>query len=494
MRKLTVYELFNGYKDIDLPPDLDINKKVSPTVLSSTVDQNSLLFITDKVASSDETIDCSTICSDAFAIVTSYTKRLTNISLPVIRVKNVRAALAYALSNLYGIDFEKTKFIGVTGTNGKTTTATLIYKILRLCGYKVGFIGTGKIICNNKVKTDDFYSMTTPDPTLLYPSIAEMEAEGCAYIVMEVSSHSIALGKIAPIKFEYSIFTNLDDDHLDFHTDKEDYYRTKLSLFKSSKKGLFNFDDSYCLRAYKSSKCEKTSFGIVRQGDTYATEIEVNGLQGSSFFYRSDGLIFKVRSPLPGAINVYNTLAALRCVIDLGIKPCIANRAIERIGRIDGRMEIVNESPLTVIDYAHTPSAFDNCLKTLKRGVKCEQKLFLIFGCGGDRDKNKRPIFGEIAEKYADEIIVTEDNSRNESFLDIAADIARGIRSKSFTVIEDRLTAITYAYHLATENDVIAIIGKGHEKYKIIGNSYIPFDEKKIIQSIIAGNVYESEA
>jgi UDP-N-acetylmuramoyl-L-alanyl-D-glutamate--2,6-diaminopimelate ligase len=252
-------------------------------------------------------------------------------------------------------------------------------------------------------------------------------------------------------------------------------------LFSQSRKGLFNIDDEYGRRAYENATCDKRTFGIIERGDAFATEIDIASINESSFFYREKNLIFKASLKLTGAFNVYNTIAALKCVIDLGIKPCVAKYALEKIEGVSGRMEIIKGSITAVIDYAHTPSAFYNCLKTLKSILNTKQKLFVVFGCGGNRDASKRSVFGNYADLLADEIIITEDNSRSEAFEAIAAEIASGIKSTEYKIIKDRENAIKYAFRSARPNDVIAVIGKGHEKYKIIQNTYIPFDEKKII-------------
>lgn len=479
MKKHTVNELLSGYSSAIIPDHLS-NSAAIPVVSHSYAENNSLLFVTDKSDGTNIPFDCSILNKAPIAMVVSKHKEVLTPPCPVIRVDNSREALSYALSNYYGVDYGRTLFIGVTGTNGKTTTASLIYEILRASGYKVGFIGTGKIEYNGALISNDTYSMTTPDPTTLYPAIAKMQEDGYQYIVMEVSSHGIALGKVAPIRFEYSIFTNLDNDHLDFHHSKEDYFTTKLRLFSISKQGLFNLDDEYSRKAFKLSGCKKSTFGIIQDADAYATEILENKLGGLSFYYREDGLIFKVNSSFVGAFNVYNILASLRCVIDLGIKPCIAKKAIEKIKLIDGRMEIIKGTVNTLIDYAHTPSAFYNCLKTAKALVTSRQKLIVVFGCGGNRDKYKRPIFGKYANLLADTIIITEDNCRNESFESIASDIVSEISCTKFHIIPDRETAIRYAYRSSSPGDLVALIGKGHEKYKIVGSDYITFDERKI--------------
>lgn len=484
MKKLTVYELFKGYKDINIPKEIDGNSLFYISLSEKDTNEGSLLFITEKVGSSEQHFDTSTLKTPPSAIVISKTHTVSDKICPQIRVGNVREALAYAYFNMYNIDCDKFKIIGVTGTNGKTTTATLIYRILESCGYNVGFIGTGKILSGTTALSDDTYSMTTPDPSMLYPAIKRMYDDGCEYIVMEVSSHSIALGKIAPLKFEYAIFTNLDNDHLDFHSSKEDYFRTKLKLFESSKRGLFNTDDVYSKRASALVRSEKSTFGIINTADAYATEIDLS-FRESSFYYRQKDLIFKAKTKLSGAFNVYNTLAALRCVIDLGIKPCIAKKALLKIDRIDGRMEVIPGDITFIIDYAHTPEAFRNSLKTIKQVISKRQKLIVVFGCGGNRDRQKRPIFGRYAEELADKVIITEDNSRNEDFDLIATDITSGMSAAKHEIIRDRREAIRRAYACAHPGDTVALIGKGHERYKIQNNEYIPFDERQIIKELL---------
>ena len=244
------------------------------------------------------------------------------------------------------------------------------------------------------------------------------------------------------------------------------------------------------------AECEKSSFGVINPADAYATNIELKSLNESSFFYREPQLIFKAVTKLGGAFNVYNTLASLKCVIDLGIKPCIAKEMLSKIDGVDGRMEIIDGVVKGVIDYAHTPMAFYNCLKTLKNRINTKQSLIVVFGCGGERDKGKRSVFGEYAEIFADKIIITEDNSRSESFDAIANDISKGIKNKAFEIVKDREKAIRHAFKNAKKGDVVAVIGKGHERYKIVGGEYLPFDERKIIHDAIEdyGGSYESRA
>ena len=481
MKKISLEYLFCGYNDVQFQENLDRSVKLEPTLSISDHNEDKILFLTDKVNVQQAPFDPSELKSLPGAIVASYKRVILNDACPVIRVKDVRAALSYALSNLYSIRYDKLKFIAVTGTNGKTTTATLIYEILKRCGYKCGFIGTGKILSTDRTLSVEHYSMTTPDPTLLYPSIAKMQDDGCEYIVMEASSHSIALGKIAPITFEYAIFTNLDNDHLDFHKSIDNYYSTKVSLFERSKRGLFNADDKYAREAMKAVMCKTASFGVLYQGDAFATDIISDDLLGTSFIYHEKDIIIKIKTKLIGSFNVYNALAALKCVIDLGIKPCIAKEALENIQGVDGRMQIIDSDVKVVIDYAHTPMAFASCLKALKKGLCSDARLITVFGCGGDRDRSKRPIMGKTAAEISDVVIITEDNNRSENFSDIAKDIASGIKDSAFEIIPDRESAIRYALDIAEENDIVAVIGKGHERYKIENGKIIPFDEKELI-------------
>lgn len=493
---LSIRELLSGCEITDMPTELDTGATAVAMPFCEDAPNDALLFITEKVGKENGVTDLSCLKAIPLAVVAQSEYEIKNAPCPIIRVTSARKALSHALTNQCEIDFEKIKLIAVTGTNGKTTTATLIYGILSKCGYRVGFIGTGRIESCGKILTDDSYSMTTPDPTLLYPSIKQMEKDGCEYVVMEVSSHSIALGKVAPIIFEYAIFTNLDNDHLDFHHSKEEYFKTKLQLFSKAKRGLFNIDDEYGKQAYETVKCDKRSFGIINSADAYATELSARSLNEISFFYREPELIFKARARLGGAFNAYNALAALKCVIDLGIKPCLAKEALYGIDGVAGRMEVIEGRVRTVIDYAHTPMAFYNCLKTLKNSVNTEQKLIVVFGCGGNRDKGKRSLFGEYADIFADAIVITEDNSRSEAFEAIAKDITSGIKNKSYKIIKDREAAIRYAIKTAVRGDIVALIGKGHERYKISDVGYTPFDERDIVRDAMRedGVIYAGRA
>ena len=401
-------------------------------------------------------------------------------NIPAIRVVNPRFAMSNAYYRYHKPDLSNMQIIGVTGTNGKTSTATIIHSVLQNLGYKSGFIGTGKIEIGGENITGSDYSMTTPDPPLLYKSLKQMSDAGCKAVVMEVSSHSLALDKVAPLQFDYGIFTNLSPEHTDFHGDIDNYFSAKLKLFNNCKCGVFNIDDRYGKKAYNLCKSKKIAAGIIWRGDVWGTNIENMGFEGLSYIYHHKDFSFKMRLSLPGVYNAYNSMLAAAVCIDMGLRPCDVKDMIGCISSIPGRYEIINNKITVIIDYAHTPIAFESILKELYN-QKREKQLTVVFGCGGNRDKSKRPKMAKIAEKYADKVILTSDNSRNEDPKDIIADVVRGFERGRYEVIEDRTEAITEAIISSNDSDIVAIIGKGTEKYNIDKNGYHAFDERKIV-------------
>lgn len=476
---------------VKIEGDIDIEKDVEIAHNGTEECEGKLLFITRKVGGGySYTLDNG---QKPYAIVCEGAMDEKYNDVAKITVKNARRALAIAYSLQFPIDYGRISVIGVTGTNGKTTTASLIHHIISESGIKCGFIGTGCIKIGEDDGTPPSYTMTTPDPDTLYPLLKKMEEAECRAVVMEVSSHAIALEKIAGIEFQLALFTNLTPEHMDFHTSIEEYFETKMKLLYAAERCIINIDDRYGLEARKMLMHKSVGVGIVRQGDVYATEINMHGLSGSDFYYQTDNYIFGASTLLPGAFNIYNAMMAITASIEYGVKPCIAKRALSTFAYAKGRMERIYSSPEVIIDYAHTPFAFENALKTLKWAKKTRQKLIIVFGCGGNRDKYKRPQMGLIAGKYADHIILTEDNSRNERTEIIIDDILCGIpKNSEYTIIKDRKEAILHALRMASENDIVAIIGKGHEEYKIDSCGIHPFSERKIVYEYFKGESDES--
>lgn len=422
--------------------------------------------------------------ANPLAIVTACAD-LESLDIPIIHIDNPRRAYAEAYSAFCNIDYSRLCIIGVTGTNGKTSTATILKSIFDSVSIKTGFIGTGKIISVNKLLNDVNYSMTSPDPEILYPAIKSIENDGCEIIVMEVSSHSLALEKVFPIPFEVAIFTGLSMEHLDFHGTMERYFKEKEKLIERSKYSIINCDDDWGKILYKKYKDKAESVGIISHADKRAIQIESHGLYGSSYVLKSNNYLTSINVKLPGVHNVYNSMFAFAAAARIGIKPCDIKKTISEINTIDGRCELISSDITVIVDYAHTPFALENLLNTVYSDIIPGQTVTIVFGCGGERDREKRPEMARIAEKYCSKIIVTNDNPRSEDETQIINDIIRGFSKTCYGVIRDRKTAITYAVTHAATGDYVVIAGKGHERYQLDKAGYHSFNEKEIIRDAI---------
>ena len=391
-----------------------------------------------------------------------------------IRVPSARAAMARIYSNFYGNPASRLRMIGVTGTNGKTTTTYMLQAILNEAGHKTGLIGTVS------------GSMTTPDPDLLYRTLSEMAGDGMEFAVMEASSHALALDKLCPIHYEAAIFTNLTPEHLDFHGTMDRYLAAKAKLFSMCDAGFFNYDDEYGQQLYFDAPCRRYFYSAESDcADFVAKNIVSRGTEGIEYQLLARDIIFRITAALPGRFNVSNTLAAASCAYTLGVDTRCIRSALSKMRGVPGRIERVpvgGDEYTVFIDYAHTPDALENVLRTVRRFMTREQRLVLLFGCGGDRDRTKRPVMGAIASRLADFTIVTSDNSRSEKPGDIIAQILRGMdRERPYTVIENRRDAIEYAVMTARRGDVILLAGKGHEDYEIDAAGRHPFSEREIV-------------
>ena len=431
----------------------------------------------------------------AVAIVAEEAAMLPDdISIPVLRVENTRKTLAFLHSRFHGSPEKELTIIGVTGTNGKTSTATLLYNILRSAGIHAALIGTAECLYNDEIYTlptqdsssDRLLTMTTPDPDILFPMLRIMKTAGITHVVMEVSSHALHLEKVTPINFEIGIFTNLSPEHLDFHCDMKSYLEAKARLFSLCRTGIFNCDDPNAERIIRGATCEIVRTGAVWQGDYRATDIELRGTNGVQYSLIAPGIRLRIRTPLLGSFSVYNTLLALTAAIRLGVSPIACASALSAPIRIPGRLERVfsgTDTDFSVfIDYAHTEMALRSLLCTVRAFCGNGERIVLIFGCGGDRDKSKRPKMGHTAEELADLIIITSDNPRTEPLEAIIADIQEGmVDPQAHRVIPNRKQAIETAIAEAQHGDIILLVGKGHERYEITAEGILPFDERKIV-------------
>lgn len=452
---------------------ISIDKEIEGITTSPTEVQSNYLFISENA---NHMPQASSFKTTPLAIVTDDESAVPN-GIPYVLTKNARKASATIHSNFWGIDYSGLKIIGVTGTNGKTTTSYIIYKIILENLGNCGFIGSGLIEINGKKVSDETYSMTTPDISKLYKIIKKMQDEGCGFIIMEVSSHALSLNKVSAIPFEYGVFTNLSHEHTDFHDSMDNYFNAKMVLLKSAKRVVLNIDDFYAREALNEFNGNVITAGVLWQGDYYATHVESKGFNGTTYYIHTDKICYKTTIRFPGVYNVYNTLLASAVCIDLKIPPCGVKKTIANIQKIKGRFDVITDSVKVIIDYAHTPKAYESFLQSLY-SIKGTSNLTVVFGCGGDRDKSKRPLIADIVEKYADKIIITEDNSRKEALEDILNDIKDGFTTLKYEIIPDRSKAIKKAVLNSKENDIVAIIGKGCEEYNIKGEVYSPYNDK----------------
>ena len=400
----------------------------------------------------------------------------------VLLVNEGRKALATMSANYYGHPTKSLKLIGVTGTNGKTTTVYLLKSMLEKAGKKVGLVGTiANYIGENKLKSE----RTTPESLELQKLFKDMVDANCEYCVMEVSSHSLQLDRVYGCEFEVGIFTNLTRDHLDFHKSFDNYYNAKFKLFERSKASVINVDDDYGYRVLKDveklENKEIKTYSINNNSDFKASDLM---LKEGDIHFKINGEEFN--SVLPGEYNVYNALGAVGAMSILGI----SNESIRK-GLLDvvvpGRCERIGykyDIPYDIIiDFAHTPDGLKNILETLKGFTK--NRLIAVYGCGGDRDKVKRAELGRIGTELADLAIITSDNPREEDPMAIIKEIVAGITKSNYLAIENRVEAIKLALGMAEEGDVVVLASKGHENYQITNEGVIHFDEREVVDEIL---------
>lgn len=394
-----------------------------------------------------------------------------------IRVKSSRKFLALASGAFFGESAKRMKIIGITGTNGKTTISYLIKQIIELKGFKCGLIGTNQIMVGNEALPSE---RTTPESRDLHELFKRMEDAGAKYVVMEVSSHSLALDRVYGIEFETGVFTNLTQDHLDFHLTMENYANAKAMLFEMSKNACVNSDDKYAPVMMKNAK-NVITYSIDSPSDLKAENIKMSE-RGVIFDTSYKGDAGHIRLKIPGRFSVYNALGAASAALTLGFDMADVEKGLVLARGVKGRLEVVNiPAPFTVvIDYAHTPDGVDNIIKAVRGFAK--GRVITLIGCGGDRDKTKRPIMGKIAEELSDFAVITSDNPRSEEPIEIINDILKGMTKDNHVVIENRREAIEYALGFAKAGDVVILAGKGHETYQILKNGTIHFDEREVVR------------
>ena len=414
----------------------------------------------------------------AVAVVTAKKPAL---DVPHVLVDNDRLALAMIGANFYGHPGKSMKMIGVTGTNGKTSSTLLLKHVLETVqGAKVGLMGTMEnMIGDTRIPAE----RTTPESLDLQALLAQMRDAGCTHVIMEVSSHAICLERVGGLQYDVAAFTNLTEDHLDFHETMENYCDAKAMLFSRCNKAVGNMDDAWYDRMFRSCNCNVIATSAKKEADLYAKNIQLLA-DGICFGAVYGGKQVEVRLPIPGKFTVYNALSVLGMALQLDIGLEDGAKALATASGVKGRVEVVPTpgKPYTVlIDYAHTPDGLENVLSSVK-GF-CTGRLIAVFGCGGDRDPIKRPIMGKIGTDIADIAVITSDNPRTEEPMAIIADIVKGIDSdkENYKVIENRPKAIAYAMDIAQKNDIIVLAGKGHETYQEICGVKHHLDEREVV-------------
>lgn len=402
----------------------------------------------------------------------------------IVSVEDTRKALSIASINFYGRPHEKFKIIGVTGTNGKTTTTFILREIFNNAGFKTGLIGTINNFINDKcIKSE----RTTPGALQLNEIFKEMVNENVEYCFMEVSSHALELNRVYGINFDYGIFTNLTQDHLDFHKNFSEYFNAKFKLFENSKIKIINLDDSYGEKIIEDIQTNIISYGIENlKSDFIASDIELKS--DVTKFKLSDkfGNSYDFEYNLVGQFNIYNAIPAIIIALNEGISINVIIESLKNVfvtGRLENVSKRYNLNSHIYLDYAHTPDGLENCLNTLRTVSK--SRLICVIGCGGDRDKLKRPLIGEIATRLSDYVYITSDNPRTEDPLKIIDDIVLGIKKSNYEVVVSRFEAIKKSIKNRNKGDIILIAGKGHEDYQILKDKVIHFDEREIIDEIL---------
>ena len=433
---------------------------------------------------------------------------LDNVNVPQVLVSNGRAAMARICEAFFNHPERKMRFVGITGTKGKTTTSYMVKSICEQAGFKCGLVGTtGNMIGEKHIPS----SKTTPDPIDLMRDLNEMVQAGVQVVVMEVSAHALDMHRLDGMTFECGCYTNLSQDHLDYFGTMENYFQCKKAFFTSgmAKNAAINADDERAAELLRDVTIPHMTYGIAAEADLFARDIEITE-NGVSFELRlRNAEYIQINLRMTGMFNVYNALSAAACALILGVSPENVRAGLESIRSVPGRIEMLptNTPYRVILDYAHAPDALSNILRTCRTFTK--KRLIALFGCGGDRDRtkrpvmaqiaaegadlalftsdNKRPIMGRIGGELADLCILTSDNPRTEDPMEILREIEEGIKETTgeYVVIENRRDAIRHALEIGREGDIIVLCGKGHETYQETMGVKRPFDEKVVVQELL---------
>ncbi len=473
-------ELISGINPVDVKGNLNI-EIVDIAYDSRKVKSGSLFVCVEGFKVDGHDYIAAAVENGASALLVQKEVEVPD-GITVVRTDNTRFALASSADILFGHPSKKFNLIGVTGTKGKTTTTFMIKSILEASAQKVGLIGTIVNSVGNDVLPAE---RTTPESYDLQALFNEMNEKSVNSVVMEVSSHALELHRVSCSDYDIGVFTNLSQDHLDFHETFENYLNAKIKLFGMCKKALVNIDSEYGERVKNAAKCQVYTFGIEKDADIRAVNI-VKNPDSVEFDLISPWVTDRIRVNIPGKFSIYNALAAIGCSLLSGISIENIKAGLERVS-VPGRAEVVETGRefTIIIDYAHSPDSLENILTTVKGYAP--GRLVCMFGCGGDRDRTKRPIMGGISGRLSDFTIITSDNPRTEEPESIVREIEAGIKNTggAYKTIVDRRAAIKYAIENAMPQDIIVLAGKGHETYQIFKDKTIHFDEREVVREIL---------
>ncbi|MEG1141885.1 MAG: UDP-N-acetylmuramoyl-L-alanyl-D-glutamate--2,6-diaminopimelate ligase [Clostridia bacterium] len=402
-------------------------------------------------------------------------------NITVVIVHDTRIAMSEIASKFYGNPKDKLKLIGITGTKGKTTTAYMIRDIMLNAGKKIGMIGTIYTTYNDVIIDS---TRTSPESLDLHKLLKDMVDNDIEYVVMEVSSHALELNRVYGLHFVTCVFTNLSEEHLDFHETMDNYLIAKSKLFKITDFALINGDDKYSNELIKLIDCKIAKFGLDNEVNITASDVRINASY-TEFKMYINKMLETITIKIPGRYTVYNAIAAIGVCSMFNIQMDSIITALSNL-KVPGRSEVVdiNKTFTVIVDYAHNPSSMEAILASTKRYAK--GRIITVFGCGGNRDKSKRSVMGEISGKYSNFTVITTDNPRKENYKNICREIEVGIKNTSglYKIIENRHDAIAFAMRIAWKNDIVLVLGKGHETYQILGDKTINFDDREVVKQI----------
>lgn len=462
----------------------NINQEVDQIIYDSRIKTKSGLFIAIEGFQTDghKYIDAA-IENGAKVLLVQKSVEVSCSDVTVIQTEDTRLAMAIVANNAYGKPSQAFELVGVTGTNGKTSITFLLGQLLEAYHKKVGIIGTIENRIGDQILKAE---RTTPESLDLQRLFRKMVDESVDVALIEASSHALELKRTFGCQFKVGIFTNLTQDHLDFHKTMENYAKAKAKLFKSCETGIVNADSPYIDAIVEGATCKLVTYGVEKEADYHASDIMISAA-GVTYTLSCPEGHFKVSVPIPGKFTVYNTLAVIAAARSLALPMTHIIKSLEEVHGVPGRVQSFTSvnGYSVLVDYAHTPDGLENVLSTIKEFAK--GRVITVFGCGGDRDRTKRPIMGRIAAKYSDHVIITSDNPRTEDPFQILNEVEVGVKeiTSNYDKVENRDAAIQLALREARKDDVVLIAGKGHENYQILKDRIIHFDDCEVVKAYL---------